>query len=349
MTDIIYIEEQVIDEPLTRRICERFPRATRIICGHYGEIFNRRGQNFRLQKQRPALILARKQRQLVMDAPPAYGLDGDHHYYFSPMLNCVYDCRYCFLQGMYRSAHQVIFVNHDDFKTAIRNKLEHHDGETCWFYSGYDCDSLASDMVTGFVDGFVPLFRELPQARLELRSKSTYIRSLLHQTPTDNVIVAFSFTPEAVSSALEHGVPPLTKRLSTIHKLQTRGWKIGLRFDPLIFCQDYQRQYRQLFQQIFSQLECESLHSVSLGSFRLPRPFFDNMRRLYPDDAFLAGPLALRKQDDRHDMIAYREDLETEMIDFCAGELLRYIPESVFYPCYDVTDNGTARAGGCNP
>jgi len=346
MTDIIYIEEQVVEAPLARRICERFPHATRIICSHYGAIFNRHGQNFRLQKQRPALILAHKQRQLVMDAPPAYGLNGDHHFYFSPMLNCIYDCRYCFLQGMYRSAHQVIFVNHDDFKAAIRDKLALHDGDTCWFYSGYDCDSLAYDMVSGFVDSFVPFFRELPHsARLELRSKSTYIRSLLRQTPTTNVVVAFSFTPEAVSSALEHGVPSLTKRLAAIRKLQTHGWQIGLRLDPLIYCQDYQQQYRLLLQQIFTQIDPGSLHSVSLGSFRLPRPFFDNMRRLYPDDAFLAGPLALRKQTDQHDMIAYQETIETEMIDFCAEELLRYIPTSIFHPCYDAARKDDVRAG----
>jgi spore photoproduct lyase len=345
MSDIIYIEEDVIDEPLTRRICERFPRATRVPCSHYGEIFNRRGQNFRLQKQRPALILARKHGQPVMAAPPAYGLDGHHHYYFSPMLNCIYDCRYCFLQGMYRSAHQVIFVNHDDFKTAIRATVGGHDGEPCWFYSGYDCDSLAYDMVSGFVDSFIPFFRDLPQAWLELRSKSTYIRSLLRQTPIDNAVIAFSFTPEPVSAALEHGVPALAKRLAALGKLQARGWKIGLRFDPLIYCQDYRLHYRQLFRQVFAGLDCGALHSVSLGSFRLPRPFFDNMRRLYPDDAFLAGPLETRRQPDQRDIIAYRETLENELIDFCAEELLRYIPDSIFYPCYDATDNASARTG----
>ena len=87
------------------------------------------------------------------------------------------------------------------------------------------------------------------------------------------------------------------------------------------------------------------MHSVSLGSFRLPQPFFDNMRRLYPDDTFLAGPLALRKQDGQRGMIAYREELETEMIDFCAGELLHYIPESIFYPCYDAAGKDAARVG----
>jgi len=338
MTDIIYIEEQVIDEPLTQRICDRYPRATRILCQHYGEIFNRKGQNFRLQKQRPALILARKQRQLVLDAPPSYGLGGDHHYYFSHMLNCVYDCRYCFLQGMYRSAHYVIFVNHDDFKQSIHDKLQQTNNSPSWFYSGYDCDSLALDPVTGFVNSFIPFFRDLPQARLELRSKSPHTRSLLQQQPLNNAVIAFSFTPDKLSQALEHGVPGLNTRLNAILKLQQHGWKIGLRFDPLIYCDNFRDHYRALFTRLFSTLAPDSLHSVSLGSFRLPKPFFNTMQRLYPDDALLAGPLS-EQLDGQQGMIGYHRQLETDMISFCSEELLRIIPESIFFPCYDSDQN----------
>jgi len=330
MTRIIYIEEQVIDEPLTQRICDRYPRATRILCRHYGEIFNRKGQNFRLQKQQPALILARKQQQLVLPAPPGYGLDGDSHYYFSHMLNCVYDCRYCFLQGMYRSAHYVIFVNHEDFKQAIRDKLQHSDDQRNWFYSGYDCDSLAFDPVTGFVDSFVPFFRQQPRAWLELRSKSPQTRALLLQHPLDNAVIAFSFTPDNISRALEHGVPGLARRLQAILKLHRQGWKIGLRFDPLIYCDDFRHHYRALFREVFTTLPAKCLHSVSLGGFRLPKPFFNTMQRLYPDEPLLAGPL-----NEQQGMIGYRQTLASDLIGFCSEELLRYIPESIFFPCYD--------------
>jgi len=334
MTEIIYIEEQVIDEPLTQKICARYPRATRILCQHYGEIFNRKGQNFRLQKKYPALILARKQRQLILDAPPGYGLGGAYHYYFSHMLNCVYDCRYCFLQGMYRSAHYVIFVNHDDFKQAISNRLRQTGNHTSWFYSGYDCDSLALDPVTGFTSSFIPFFRQQPQAWLELRTKSPHTRALLQQQPLPNAVIAFSFTPENISRALEHGVPALEKRLRAIHKLQHQGWKIGLRFDPLIYCDDFRDHYRALFKTLFSSLQGDSLHSVSLGSFRLPKPFFNTMQRLYPDEALLAGPLQ-EQQNGQQGMIGYQHQLEADMIEFCSEELLRYIPESIFFPCYD--------------
>ncbi len=334
MTDILYIEKQVMNDPLTKRICARYPNATRISCQHYGEIFNRHAQNFRLQKQKPAIILARKQKKLIMPAPPAYGLDGDHHYYFSHMLNCVYDCRYCFLQGMYRSANYVLFTNYSDFKDAIINTLEKHPDQQCWFYSGYDCDSLAFDPVTGFVDEFIPFFRQHPQAHLELRSKSPYTRSLLKHQPLKNAVIAYSFTPEAISQALEHGVPALNSRLKAIKKLQQHGWKIGLRFDPLIYSENFRDQYRKLFQQLFRTINPDILHSVSLGSFRLPRQFFSIMTRLYPDDTFLAGPFTASKEKN-NDMIGYQQQLESTMIKYCSTELQQYIPESIFFPCYE--------------
>ena len=93
----------------------RYADAEIILCDRYGEIFNPKSQNFRLQKQNPALILAQKHKGHVLPAPEGYGLGSEKNYYFSHMLNCVYDCRYCFLQGMYQSAHYVVFVNFEDF------------------------------------------------------------------------------------------------------------------------------------------------------------------------------------------------------------------------------------------
>ena len=60
MIDTIYIEREVLDHPRVKSILERFTNAHIIECDRYGEVFNLKGQNFRLQKQKPALILAKK-------------------------------------------------------------------------------------------------------------------------------------------------------------------------------------------------------------------------------------------------------------------------------------------------
>jgi spore photoproduct lyase len=328
MFSTIYVEEALLSHPRLKAITSRYDQVPVIPVERYAEIFNRKSQNFRLQKRAPALIVASKQNNLVLPAPEQYGLGGKHNYYFSHLLNCIYDCRYCFLQGMYRSAHYVWFVNYEDFAQALNEKINQHAGETSYFYSGYDCDSLALEPITQFVDYFLPLFSGHTNAVLELRTKSTQVRSLLDKPPMENCIIAFSFTPENISRRLEHKVPSNQKRLEAMKKLQQRGWQVGLRFDPLIYDDNYYANYQQLFEEVFSQVDNTRLHSVSLGVFRLPEAFYRNMQRLYPNEQLFAAKLA-----NRDGMVSYQLEIESRLLKDCESLLLKHIPDRIYYPC----------------
>ena len=328
MFSTIYIEDEVREHPRALEIHRRFADADIIPCGRYGEVFNRKTQNFRLQKKKPALILAKKYNHFVLPAPAGYGIGAGHNYYFSHMLNCIYDCRYCFLQGMYRSAHIVLFVNFEDFTDSIEKKIAAYLGKEVHFFSGYDCDSLALEPVTGFVDVILPLFRKHPGALLELRTKSTQIRSLLAVPPLDNCVIAFSLTPENIATALEHNAPKLERRLAALEQLQKAGWKIGLRFDPLIYEENYRQNYRRLFEAVFGKLDVSRLHSVSLGNFRLPRDYFKTLLRLYPEEKLFASPL-----EDDAGIISYKQTIANEMLQFCRDALLSYVPDHIFFLC----------------
>lgn len=328
MIDTLYIEENLLEHPRALSILDRFPKARRIVCRRYGEVFNPKAQNFRLQKQQPALILAEKYKNFAIPAPDGYGIGGRRNYYFSHMLNCLYDCRYCFLQGMYQSAHYVLFVNFEDFQNELAGICREFAQDDVYFFSGYDCDSLALEPVTGFAEHFLPFFATLPNAWLELRTKSTQIRSLLNREPLPRCVVAFSLNPETIAAKVEEKAPPLQRRLEAMTKLQQRGWRIGLRFDPLIYCSNFEELYRQLFSEVFAVVNPEQLHSVSLGTFRLPEAYFKKMHKLYPDAKLFAGPL-----EQRESMITYRDDLEHKMIEFCTEQLLCHIPKNLLYPC----------------
>ncbi|MGD9094881.1 MAG: hypothetical protein PVJ58_03150 [Chromatiales bacterium] len=324
MIPYIYIEREIRDHPRVKSILLRHRRATVIECERYGEVFNPKAQNFRLQKQRPALILARKHKGLVQQAPPGYGVGGDSNYYFSHMLNCLYDCRYCFLQGMYRSANYVLFINYEDFLDEMDSFVM--PGRQTWFFSGYDSDSLALEPVTGFAASMLPWFEQRPDAWLELRTKSTQTGSLLSRNPLPNIVTAFSFTPEPVWKATEHRVPTVEKRARAMTQLARAGWPIALRIDPLIWHSDYEKHYSELFQQLFRHLPETMVHSVTTGTFRMPQPFFRNMERLYPEEPLFAAGLEARGK-----MVSYPLDREREMIAFCVQELLKYLPEEKIY------------------
>ncbi len=327
MISTIYIEEGVADHPRTVEILSRLPEARRVVCERYGQVFNPAAQNFRLQKVEPALILAAKHEGLVLEAPAGYAIGADHNFYFSHMLNCPYDCRYCFLQGMYRSANYVLFVNYEDFGAAIDARLAESEGQA-FFFSGYDGDSLAFDAFSGFCAHFLPFFAERPGAWLELRTKSARLQPLLEHHALPNVVAAYSFTPAAVHQRLEHSVPSVERRIACLRYLGERGWPLGLRFDPLIWWDGYQEAYRELFESVFSRLDPSWIHSVSLGGFRMPQRFFDRLTRLYPEERLLAGPL-----ERRHGMASYRREIEEEMLDFCTAELASFVPSERFFPC----------------
>lgn len=324
----VYVEGEVAAHPRSLRVLHRLAKAERVECSRYTEVFNRRAQNFRLQKLRPALILARKHGGHVLPAPPGYGVGGEHNFYFSHMLNCVYDCRYCFLQGMYRSANYVLFVNYEDFFAAIDSRLAETGGDAVWFFSGYDCDSLAFESLTGFAAAFLPFFAARPRAWLELRTKSTQIRSLLELQAIANCVVAFSFTPETAHRKLEAGVPSIESRLAAMMELAARGWRLGVRLDPLLWSEQFEDEYLRLVDRVFSAIPIASLHSVSFGPFRLPGDFYRRMAKLMPRERLLAA--ALETVDG---VVSYPSELEREMAEFLNAELARRVPANVLFPC----------------
>jgi len=198
MVDVIYVERSIKQHRRSQEILARFKNALVVDIDKYGEVFNPTNQNFRIQKQNPALILAEKIGRKVHDAPEEYQIGGEVNRYFSHMLNCIYDCRYCFLQGMYRSANYLLFVNYEDFVNDIVEDAKQNKDKQPWYFSGYDCDSLAFEPITQFADYFLDHFSsaELAHATLELRTKSTQIRSLEKRSAMKNVVLAYSLNPQ---------------------------------------------------------------------------------------------------------------------------------------------------------
>jgi spore photoproduct lyase len=322
----IYIEEEAKEHFRAKRIMAKYPNAELISCTHYGEIFNKKNQNFRLQKQEPALIIALKKGAKILPTPEGFGIGSQKNYYFSHMLNCIYDCRYCFLQGMYNSAYFILFVNYEDFFQEIE-KLEQDKTEK-YFFSGYDCDSLALESVTNFAAEFIPFFQKLKYSKLEFRSKSVNINIFKNFKATSNIINAFSFTPSEISKSLEHKTPPIKSRIKAMQNLAKDGWKIGLRFDPMIYSENYQELYQSLVEDVFSGLNLDNLHSVSIGPLRFPKKMHEKIQALYPQDSFLVNNLTLRGKN-----ISYEEKIENEMENYIIEQVNKFVNKNLIFSC----------------
>ena len=328
LIETIYIEKSVRDHPRTKSIISKFKKARCIEIDRYGEIFNKRNQNFRNQKKNPALILAYKNNGLVLPTPEGFGIGASNNYYFSHMYNCIYDCRYCFLQGMYSSANYVVFVNFEDFDVQIKKIIEANVNKKLTFFSGYDCDSLALESVTGFAKHIIPLFEKYPEVDIEFRTKSTQIKPFSSIEPLENFVIAYSLMPDVMSKSLDNKTPSVQKRIEAMSSLASKGWKIGLRFDPLIHGKNWKILYEELINKVFRSIPKETIHSVSFGALRFPKEMFKDIIKLYPDEILFSGPLSQKKE-----IVSYDNNIEEEMIEFCEDLTARYVNESQIFKC----------------
>jgi len=317
--ETVYIEEDTKEDKNTIDILGRIKFKNLIHCNNYSEIFNPRNQNFRIQKIKPNIILAKKKKNFIMTTPKEFTIGFKENYYFSHMLNCIFDCKYCFLQGMFNSANFVIFTNFNDFINEIKKKTSNKNHKLC-FFSGYDCDSLALEKVTNFLKVFLKSFKKINNAYLEIRTKSTNIDVFRNMKPIKNVIIAYSLNPEVIIKKFEQKTPTLKKRINSIRFLQERGWKIGLRFDPLINYSKNKLIYKKFFNIIFSQVEVKKIHSVTTGFFRMPNNFFNKLINIRPEDSLIFNKL--KKENSFDDNIKKNE---------CVEELVKFIDQKKIF------------------
>ncbi len=320
----IYIEKDVLKHPVTKKILSLFPNAQSLVINHYKDIFCRKNQNFSLQKQTPGLILARKHDNLVYEgAPVCQNFGNQHFYYTSSVMNCIYDCEYCYLKGMYPSANIVIFVNLEEIFKEVKGILARHPVYLC---VSYDTDLLALEQVLGYTKEWIRFTAEHRDLTIEIRTKSANKKVLDEVRPDKNVVFAWTLSPEKITVDFEKHTPAFEERLSCIQAAVKKGFQVRLCFDPLIYCRDWKEQYRNMFQRVFSCIRADEIKDVSLGVFRIPQDYLKRMRKQAPASAVLQFPY----ENDKG-VYHYHKDLTEEMISFSYELVRKKLPmEKIF-------------------
>ena len=325
MVKIIYIENEIKEHPRTKAITNKLKKSKIIYVNRYSEVFNKRNQSFNLQKKNPAIILAKKHKNYLNKTPENYGIGNHYNYYFSYMYNCIFDCKYCFLQGLYSSANYVIFVNYEDFMNEMKTIAKNLVNKKITFFSGYDCDSLAYEPFSGFIENLMKSFSVISNAELEVRTKSTFIKPFLKKK-IDNVIIAFSFTPERFSNYYEKGVPSVNKRIQALQTLSELGWKVGFRFDPIVVYEGWEEDYNKLFKSLFNNINNNQIHSVSFGNLRFPDNIYKRIIKNNPTEKLFFN--VVKSKD------GYETDNYKDVNEYCRKTLSKYIDKKKIFSNY---------------
>jgi len=276
----IYVERDVLTHPTTKQLLARFPAASVIPISHYKDVFNRSRQDLHAQETEPALILAANRGTLIYPGAPVCQSFGEEHFmYTSCIMNCIYDCDYCYLQGMYPSGTVVVFVNLEDYFAELDTLLAKHPVYLC---CSYDSDLTALSGILPHAKAFCRYASEHPDLRLELRTKSAALPFIKQLPAAQNIIMAFTLSPQEIISRYEHFTPSLRARLATAKEAARKGFSLRLCFDPILDVPDAELLYSTLVEQMFEVLTSEEITDVSLGVFRLSKDYLKQLKKAKP-------------------------------------------------------------------
>lgn len=284
----IYIENDAFEYPITKKIIDRFNSATIIPINHYKDVFNRSKQNYVRQSRSQSLILAKQNEAHIYEgAPVCQNFGNEYFYYTSCVMNCIYDCEYCYLKGMYPSGNMVLFVNLEDTFEEIKAKLKEHPMYIC---VSYDTDLLAIESLTGYVEKWIDFVEENDNLTIEIRTKSANTEIWNTLKKSDRVIYAFTLSPEKIVTEYEHKTPSLKARLESIKMAQQKGHIVRLCFDPMIYTPDWKTHYLDMLDCVRGSVDMDKLWDVSVGSFRVSQDYLKKMRRNMPHSAVVQFP-----------------------------------------------------------
>lgn len=320
----IYVEKSVRNHARTQNILAKFPSAQIIEIGHYKDVFCRSRQNIRLQHCAQKLVLAARQGTLLYEgAPVCQRFGNEHFYYVSCAMNCIFDCAYCYLKGMYPSANIVVFVNLEDIFAEVERVLENHPLYLC---VSYDTDLLALEPLIGFVQEWCAFAAKHAQLTIEIRTKcanKAFVQSIV---PMPNVIYAYTISPQAVIDAFEHHTASLSDRLFCAAALMRAGCPVRLCFDPMIYLPGWKAHYSEMMNQVYCSIAVDQLLDVSIGTFRISQDYLKNMRKQAKDSAVIWFPF--QKEDG---YCHYPDPLMEEMESFLTAQIVEKIDrEKIF-------------------
>lgn len=320
----IYIEKEAMNYDLTKTILDRFSKSQKILINNYKEVFSKNNQNFSLQKNSPKIILAvKKDNFLYPGAKVCESFGNENFFYTSSIMNCIYDCEYCYLQGVYSSANIVIFVNIKDLFKEVEEVLKKKSMYIC---ISYDTDLLVLENITGIVKKWYDFTLKHKNLKIELRTKSNNISVFKDLTPNENFIIAWTLSPMEFSKKHELKTPTLDERVKGIKFLTEKGWTVRICFDPIINIASFEKEYKEMIDYTFSNIDSNKILDISIGTFRISKEYLKRMRKNRKNSVILNYPFTCKDF-----VYSYDEKRANFMINFVKNEILKYISEEKIF------------------
>ncbi len=249
---------------------------------------------------------------------------------------CPLTCNYCILQSY--SSHQptqVAYANVDEMLDQAEAQFRQEPNRLFRVTTGELGDSLATDNLLQFSPRAVQRFATIPNALLELKTKSTLIDHLLDLPHCGHTVLSWSLNTDWIIQHEETGTPTLERRLRAAERAERAGYWLGFHFDPAIIHPNWEDGYRDAIQSLFSVIDPLRIAWISVGALRGPPTLKQQILKQHPESHLMLGEL-LPGHDGK---LRYIKPLRIRLLRHIVSTLQSFAEEKVFiYLCMESKD-----------
>lgn len=277
------------------------------------------------------LILARHRGRFMKDCPGAGAEICCNYFVVNYASNCHMECTYCFLQSYLNNPALIIFTNIQELMAEVRNNLARTPERLFRVGTGEISDSLALDNVTHYSRLLVPFFGALPNGILELKTKSDQVTNLQGLDHREHTVVSWSMNSRLITGEEELKTAGFEGRLRAARLCQAWGYKIGFHFDPLIYYDGWETDYREAVHEVFQAVDASRVAWVSLGGLRFTPHLREIVKRRFPRSGIPHGEFV----PGNHGKLRYFRPIREEMYSKMRAWLRQVAPQVFVYLCME--------------
>ncbi len=313
---LIYVEKAIKNTGLSDSVIQKIKPAEIIYINNYKDVLNQPGSDWRVQKVTQKIILAQRKDHFYYEGSGVTPNFGYNNFYYNTLaLNCIYDCQYCYLQGLLPSAHIVLFLNNHDFISQTKELLKKKQAPVYMALS-YDTDLPAIEHWYPYCKEWIDFVKNEENLIVEIRTKSVNTKVFENTAPCNRVILAWTLSPQEIIQKFEPLTPPLSARIKSIKKLIEQGWQVRVCIDPILHTNNWMKNYSSMIDTLFDELQELKLHSISLGVFRMNKVFLKRIKSQRQDSSLINYPYTSGDET-----VTYNDAVKNELVGFIENKI----------------------------
>ncbi|MFH2130430.1 MAG: spore photoproduct lyase family protein [bacterium] len=328
----IYVESQVSALRLCQRILQEYADVEQIVVDSSDAIPELSDTGCSITQGKKILFLKRYQGSGFKLCP---GFSEEvlccNYYVLDLIENCPLECTYCILQAFLNKPLIVFHLNVEEIVEQAVSVIKKAAQRPFRVGTGEHSDSLALDHIFQVNPYLIETFSALPNATLELKTKTDLVDPLVGLEHKGRTVVAWSLNPHEIIRENEFKTTPLEKRLHAAARMISEGYKVAFHFDPLIYYPDWRSGYTRTIELMFDYVSPRHIAWISLGTLRYIPILKQIAEERFPNISIFCNEF-IPAQDGK---MRYLKRIRMELLGTISGLIRKAGPEVPLYLCME--------------